>query len=166
MSKITRSFVGRALACTGFVLMSGSVLAQVQIQDAWIRATVPQQSGTGGFMKLTAAQDTALVGVSSPLTPATEVHEMAMDGNVMRMRPIAAIPLPAGKTVELKPGGYHVMLMNLKQQVKVGDQIPLTLILQKPGGERQTQEIQVPVRALTSDASGHEGHGNHDGHKH
>ena len=163
----------RSLTFASLALAGSAALAQVQVDDAWIRATVPQQSGTGAFMRLTSPQDTALVGVSTPLTPAAEVHEMAMDGNVMRMRAIASIPLPAGKTVELKPGGYHLMLMNLKDQVKAGDTVPLTLIFQKAGGERVTQVVEVPVRPLTTGADGkagapHRGGHDHgaDGHKH
>lgn len=142
--------------------------AQVKIDDAWVRATVPQQKATGAFMKLTAAKDTRLVAVTTPLTPKAEVHEMAMQDNVMRMRQIPAIELPAGKTVELKPGGFHLMFLDLPAQVKAGDQVPLTLTFEDRSGARQTVEVKAPVRALNAatpakddkgDKSG--GHGDH-----
>ncbi|MFT4100046.1 MAG: copper chaperone PCu(A)C [Burkholderiaceae bacterium] len=138
--------------------------AQVQVQDAWVRSTVPGQSGTGAFMRLTSAQDTTLVAVSSTLTAATELHEMTMQGDVMKMREIPSLALPAGKTVELKPGGYHVMLMNLTQQVKAGDVVPLTLTFQNAAGQRQDLQVQVPVHPLN--ASGAATHDHSGGHKH
>jgi len=158
-----RSF-HRLAALAAATLIATAAHAQVQVQDAWVRATVPGQSGTGAFMRLTSAKDTALVAVSSALTPATELHEMAMEGDVMKMRAITSLALPAGKTVELKPGGYHVMLMNLTQQVKAGDVVPLTLTFRNAAGERQDVPVQVPVRPLnTSGATPHDHAG---GHKH
>src|SRR2546427_251339 len=94
-------------------LLAATAQAQVTVKDAWVRATVPQQKATGAFMQLKATKNSKLVSASSPLTPAVEVHEMAMQDNVMKMRQVPAVELPAGKTVELKPGGYHVMLMEI-----------------------------------------------------
>jgi len=112
-------------------------------------------------MQLSAAKDTRLVSASSPVTPVVEVHEMAMQDNVMRMRQIPALELPAGKTVELKPGGYHVMLLDLKQQVKEGDTVPLTLVFEGKDGTRETVEVKAPVRALNASAQPAAGHGDH-----
>jgi VCBS repeat-containing protein len=83
-----------------------------------------------------------------------EIHEMAMDGNAMKMRalPKAGLDLPAGKAVALKPGGYHVMLMGLKQQLKAGDTVPLTLVVEGKDGKKETLELKVPVRALNAAA--------------
>ena len=124
-------------ALLGAVLIAPAA-AQVTVKDAWVRATVPQQKATGAFLQLTAATDSRLVGVSSSVVPVVELHEMAMDNNVMKMRQIAALELPAGKSVELKPGGYHLMLMDLKQQVKEGDTVPLTLVIEGPDGHEST----------------------------
>jgi copper(I)-binding protein len=137
----------------------------VKVQDAWARATVGAQSATGAFMKLTAPQATRLVEVRSPAAGIVEVHEMKLDGDVMRMRAVTALPLAAGQTVELKPGGYHVMLMDLKAPVKAGDTVPLTLVFEGADGQRQTQDVKAAVRALggaPAPAAG--GHGG--GHKH
>ncbi|CAM4045007.1 copper chaperone PCu(A)C [Paracidovorax anthurii] len=154
-------------------LLAGSVLSiaahgqPVTVQDAWIRATVPQQKATGAFMKITAPQNMRLVGVASPSAPVAEIHEMRLQDNVMKMRQVPAIELPAGQSVELKPGGYHVMLMDLPKAMKAGDTVPLQLILETPAGQRQTMDIQVPVRAVNTSASpapaasmpAHMGHG-------
>ena len=144
MKPIIRSVIVAA------AMFAAAAQAQVTVKDAWVRATVPQQKATGAFMQLQAAKDSKLVSASSPLTPAVEVHEMAMQDNVMKMRQVPAVELPAGKTVELKPGGYHVMLMDLKQQVKEGDTVPLTLVIEGKDGKRESVEVKAPVRALNT----------------
>ena len=142
-------------------MLAGAAQAQVSVKDPWVRATVPQQQATGAFMQITAAKDTRLVSVSSPLTPNAEVHEMAMQDNIMRMRQVPSIELPAGKSVDLKPGGYHVMFMNLKAQVKAGDTVPITLVFEDKAGRRETVEIKAPVRPLNSGAAPAATHGDH-----
>jgi copper(I)-binding protein len=124
-----------------------SVAAKVQVSDAWIRPAVKGQSGTGGFMNLMSPEGATLVGFSTPIAEIAELHEMAMQGDVMRMRPIESLALPAGQTVGLKPGGHHLMLMGLKKPLKVGDQIPLTLKLKAANGQMLKQTILVPVQS-------------------
>jgi copper(I)-binding protein len=155
MTPIARILIASA------ALLAAHAHAQVTVRDAWVRATVPQQKATGAFMQLSAAKDTRLVSASSSVTPVVEVHEMAMQDNVMRMRQIPALDVPAGKTVELKPGGYHVMLLDLKQQVKEGDTVPLTLVFEGKDGRRETVEVKAPVRALNASAQPAAGHGEH-----
>lgn len=123
--------------------------ALVKVDKAWIRATVKGQSGTGGFMSLTAAQPLTLVGFSTSVAAESELHEMTMDGNVMRMHAVPSLPLPAGQTVELRPGmdGHHLMLMGLKRQLKEGDEVALTLKLRAADGKTLTQEVKVPVKS-------------------
>lgn len=133
-------------------LIASTAQAQVTVSDAWVRATVPQQKATGAFMRIQSAQESKLVAVSTPLTPSAEVHEMAMEDNVMKMRQVPAIALSAGKPVELKPGGYHVMLMNLTQQVREGDTVPLNLVFESRDGKRETVQVAAPVRALNATA--------------
>lgn len=146
------------------VCWAGAVQAQalVDVKDAWARATVPGQQGSGAFMTLTAAQDAVLLGGSSPAAGVVEIHEMVLQDDVMRMRPIASLPLPAGQAVTLKPGGLHVMLMELKAPLAAGSELPLTLRLRDGAGVESSLELQVPVRALNAPrgaASGHGGHG-------
>ncbi|THF67113.1 copper chaperone PCu(A)C [Pseudothauera nasutitermitis] len=137
-----------------FALLSGSALAQVQVDEPWVRATVAQQKATGAFMRLTSPTDARLVGVASPVAGVAEIHEMVMQDNVMKMRPIEALALPAGQAVELRPGGYHVMLLDLRAQVKAGEEVPLSIVVEHAGGQRETIELRVPVRALNA-AGGH-----------
>lgn len=136
--------------------------ANVEVRDAWVRATVAQQKTTGAFMQLTAITDTRVVQVSSPIAGVVEIHEMAMDKDVMKMRAVPALPLPAGKTVELKPGGYHVMMMDLKAPVKAGDVVPLTLLLESKDGLRSALEVKATVRPLGNAAAVTD----HGAHKH
>lgn len=132
--------------------------AQVVVKDAWVRATVPQQKATGAFMQLTARQDSKLIAVSSSSVPIVELHEMSMDAGVMKMRPVTALALPAGKTVALTPGGYHVMLMDLKQQMKAGEVVPLSLLIENAAGKRETIEVKAEVRAPGTPAPKHDLH--------
>jgi copper(I)-binding protein len=122
--------------------------AQTTVKDAWVRGTVEQQKSTGAFMQITSAQGGKLVGVQSPVAGVVEIHEMSMQGNVMNMHAIPDLALPAGKSVELKPGGYHVMLMDLKQTMKAGEVVSLTLVVEGKDGKRETIEVKAPVRAL------------------
>lgn len=146
--------------------LAATVAAQpVQVEKAWTRATVPGQQGGGAFMTLTASEDLQLVGGSTPLAEVTEIHEMVMDGDVMRMRALDTLALPAGQAVELKPGGLHVMFMQLKQPLTEGMQVPLTLQLRNSQGQASELSVQVPVQPL---GSGHESahETGHDKHHH
>ena len=138
--------------------------AQVTVSEPWVRATVPQQKATGAFMKLQSAQDAKLISAKSPAAGIVEVHEMAMEGGVMKMRAVDGLALPMGKAVELKPGGYHVMLMDLKSQVKDGDAVPLTLTFETKDGKRQTLEVKAPARNMNAPAPSPQG--GHSGMKH
>lgn len=155
------------IACSLVLSFSASAQSPVQVQDAWARATVANQSATGAFMKLTAPAAARLVEARSPVAGIVEVHEMKLEGDVMRMRALPALPLPAGQTVELKPGGLHVMLMDLKGPVKAGDAVPLTLVFEGADGKRFTQDVNATARALAAPApAGGHGSGHGTGHKH
>ncbi|MBA1201001.1 copper chaperone PCu(A)C [Pseudomonas capeferrum] len=142
----------RGLAMLALLGMAVPALAETTVSDAWVRASVPHQQATGAFMILTASNDSKLVGVDSPIAKTVQIHEMTMNGDVMGMKQVSAVELPAGKPVALDPNGYHVMLMGLVRQVKEGEQVPLTLTLEDAKGERQTLEVQAPVRPLTAGA--------------
>jgi periplasmic copper chaperone A len=122
--------------------------AQVAIEDPWVRGTVPQQQATGAFMVLTAKTDARLVAARSPVAGLVELHEMAMENDVMKMRAIPGLSLPAGQAVALKPGGYHIMLMALKETLTADTSVPLTLVFETPQGERFEQAITAPVAPL------------------
>ena len=140
------------LASVAILALNAWAQSNVKIEDAWVRGTVAQQKATGAFMRLTAQRDARLVAASSPAAGVVEIHEMSMDQGVMKMRAIAGLDLPAGKTVELKPGGYHVMLMDLKAPVAADQPVPLTLVFESRSGQREQVEIKAPARALNAAA--------------
>jgi hypothetical protein len=137
-------------------LLAGMAHAQsVDVKDAWVRTSVPGQKATGAFMKLTAKDGAKLVAASSPVAGVTEVHEMKMEGDIMKMKAVAGgLDLPAGKTVELKPGSYHLMLMDLKAALPKDSTVPLTLVFKDAKGVQSRLELKVPV-ATAPMASAH-----------
>ena len=130
----------------------------VQVKGAWLRPAVQGQQATGGYMLLTARETLRLVGVATPVAAVAEVHEMKMEGDVMKMRPLASLELPAGQTVELKPGGYHLMLQELRQPLPRGSVVPLTLVLRNAAGVESRVELKVPVEVAMPGAAGVDGH--------
>jgi copper(I)-binding protein len=126
----------------------------VTVSQPWVRGTVQGQKASGAFMQLKSAEGATLVGAQSPVAGVVEIHEMRMESNVMRMRAIPKLDLPAGQAVELKPGGYHVMLMDLKQPLKKGDTVPITLKLQGKDGKPQEVEVKAEVRDLAASSGG------------
>lgn len=156
------------LSLLAIALMASSQIAhaQVTVSDAWVRATVPGQQATGMFASLTATQDSKLVGGSSPVAGTVEVHEMKMEGDVMKMRAIASLPLPAGQAVSLKPGSYHIMLMGLKKPLPDGSSVPIKLVVEDAQKKQTTIDLKVPVRkAAAAKATEEHDHG-HGHHKH
>jgi len=139
----------KALLCS-LALMAAVAQGQAQTTatDPWVRGTVAQQKATGLFVQLTSAQGAKLVAGNSPVAERVEIHEMTMVNDVMKMRQIDELPLPAGKAVALKPGGYHLMLMDLKQPLAAGAVVPVSLVIEGSDGKRETLTLQAPVRAL------------------
>jgi hypothetical protein len=131
-------------------LLAGAAHAQVTVKDAWVRGMVESQEATGAFMNITSKSAARLVAAQSPAARVVEIHQTTMEGGVMRMRPIEAIELPAGKAVELKPGGYHVMLMQVPRPLKEGETVPVTLVVEGKDGKRQMIEVKAPVKSLAT----------------
>jgi len=120
--------------------------ADIDVKSAWARPTVAGQMGTGAFMHLTSKDGARLLSASSDVAGVVEIHEMAMEGNVMRMRPIRNLDLPPGSTVELKPGGHHMMLMDLKRPLATGEKIKVELRLETRDKKLVTQPIEIEIR--------------------
>ncbi len=127
-------------------LLTCSLASAVDVSNAWARATIKGQTASVAYMTVTSADASRLVGASSPLAAVVQVHEMAMQGTTMKMRPVAAVDLPAGQAVELKPGGLHVMLMDLRQPLSSGDKLPLTLRIEGPDHRIVEQALSIDVR--------------------
>jgi copper(I)-binding protein len=138
------------LACA--LLATGAHAQSVEVKDAWIRGTVAGQKATGAFMSLTARSPARLVAASSPAAGVVEIHSMKMESGVMKMFAVDGIDLPANRTVKLAPGGYHVMLMDLKRTLKAGERVPMRLTLELAGKKRETVDLDVEVRPVTGEA--------------
>ncbi len=137
-----------ALLAACLTMSMSASQAQVVVTGAWVRATVPNQQATGAFMQLLSKKDTTLVSARSDIAGIVEVHEMKMENDVMRMRAVGGLKLPANQPVELKSGGYHLMMMDLKKQLKVGSEAQITLVFKDAKGESETTYVHAPV-ALT-----------------
>lgn len=131
-------------------------LAQVEIENPWVRATAPGASVGGGYLTVvnrSAAPD-RLVGASSPTADRVELHVHVREGDVMKMRQVPAFDIPALGRFEAKPGGPHLMFMALRQPFKEGEQIPVTLKFEQAG----EVQAQFPVGRLGAMMPGHSKH--------
>jgi hypothetical protein len=157
-----KSILLKVLLISAGIVVSNVVLAQavtkmvttnaIKIEDAYTRATVPGQKVAGGFLKIQNKGNAPdqLVSASSPSAGEVQIHEMAMEGNVMKMRQVKDIAVPANGSVELKPGGYHLMFLDLKGPFVAGETIPVKLKFSKSG----EVEVKMPVNAMGAGHSG------------
>ena len=137
------------IALCGSVMAQNASVGSIKVENAYTRATAPGQQVAGGFLKIEnkGAAD-QLVSASSPAAGEVQLHEMAMDGNVMKMRQVKDIPVPANGSVELKPGGLHLMFMNIKAPLAAGETVPVKLKFAKAG----EVEVRMPVNPTTATA--------------
>jgi len=142
----------------GLAIVALPALADVTVKDSWVRGTTPAQKATGAFMEITSSEAVTLLSASSPVAGVVEIHTMKMEDGVMKMRAIPKLDLPAGKGVKLQPGGNHVMLMDLKQQMKKGDVVPITLKIEGKDRKVQMLEVKAEVRDLAAPATMDHGH--------
>jgi copper(I)-binding protein len=136
-----------SLAFAAVAVAQAQTAAPLAVEGAWARAALQGQPTSAGYMTLTAKEPLTLLGASSPAAGSVELHEMKLDGDVMRMRAIDQLALPVGKAVELRPGGLHFMLMDLKAQFKPGLAVPLALRLKDARGVERTLQVSLPVSA-------------------
>ncbi|MEO8059887.1 MAG: copper chaperone PCu(A)C [Burkholderiales bacterium] len=137
---------GTALALAAFAAHAHEFkLGAITIGHPYARATAAGQPTGGGFMKfVNAGGNDKLLSLSAEVSKSVELHEMKMEGDVMKMRQVDGIELPAGKTVELKPGGYHVMFIGLKAPLKLGDSFPVKLKFEKAGEVTVDVKVEAP----------------------
>jgi copper(I)-binding protein len=134
-------------ALAAALLLAGSAAAQsgsVEVKNAWARATPAKAENGAAYLTLESPTPDRLTGASTPVAKKAELHEMTMDGGVMKMRPLAGVDLPAGQPVTLKPGAMHIMLFGLTQPLVPGQSFPLTLSFEKAG----TREVTVSVEKV------------------
>ena len=134
------------------VLLAAAAAAhgQVEARGAWVRGTVQGQTTAGAYMEITSGQRASLLGAESPAAGTAEIHVTRMEGDVMRMRTVPRLELPPGKTIELKPGGYHMMLVDLKRPLKKGDLVPIRLKVELSDKSITTIQVLAEVRELAA----------------
>ena len=141
------------LALVGLFSAGVAAAADLEVSNPWVRGTVSAQKATGAFMQLSSKGGVSLVGVGSPAANIVEIHEMVMDNNVMKMRALPRLEVEAGKVLELKPGSYHVMLIDVVKPVNAGDKVPLTLVVEGRDGKRSSVEVSAEARAMNAAAA-------------
>jgi copper(I)-binding protein len=148
---IQRTFIALALGLSSLLTQAHSFeLGALSIGHPYARATVAGQAAGGAFLTIeNRGADDRLVSASAEVSKVVELHTMSMDGDVMRMRQLDSIPLPAGKAVALKPGALHIMLIGLKAPLKAGDKFPLKLKFEKAG--EVTVEVNVEAAGASHD---------------
>ena len=158
-----KNFIRLILLTTHLFIASHVVAQTITISNAWARATVQGQKATGAFMTVTSKENAKLVAVSSPVAGIVEIHEMKMEKDVMKMSALPnGLDLPAGKAVELKPGGFHIMLMDLKLPLNKDVALPLILTFQDSSGKKSQQVVQVTVSVQPPSGQGmNHQHGDH-----
>lgn len=137
-----------ALALASLILLAAPAWAEVKVAGPWVRGTTASQKTTGAFMTLVSSGPATLVAATSPLAGKVEIHQMRMDGSVMRMRKVDEVVLPAGKPVALNPGGYHIMLMELRERMRAGAKVPLTLKIRNGNGATSEVAVMAEVTSV------------------
>jgi hypothetical protein len=135
------------LACL-LAPLAAQAAEDVQVSDAWVRATVPGQEVAGAYLNLRSEKAAKLVKTESPAADSAAIHSMSMKNGVMEMRELTELALPAGKTVKLAPGGFHIMLIDLKKPLKVGETVPLKLTIRHSDNKLSVVEVQAEVRQV------------------
>ena len=144
------------------LLSAGVYAGDIQIEGAWVRATAPGQEEASLDFSITSKQPSVLLGVSSTVSGAVEMHSMTHEKGMMKMRQVESIEIPAGKRVNLGEGGYHLMLAGLKAPLKAGENIPLTLTIKESNNRTVKIEARAEVKPLTATSTAKP----EDGHKH
>jgi copper(I)-binding protein len=137
-----------ALCVLALASTCGLAAAQTVASNAWVRATVPAQKTGGAYLTLRSPDAARVVKSSSPAAASVEIHTMQMNGTTMSMREVTAVELPAGQAVN----NFHIMLMGLKAPLKEGSVVPLSLVVERQGGKRETLQVEVAVKPLTFQA--------------
>jgi len=148
MYRLTKLKLCVTVAWSLFSLSASAASAQVTVENAWARATVPGQKVAAVYLEIRSDEPAKLIGVRSSAASSAEIHSMSNDGGVMKMRQLKSIDLPAGQTVRLAPNGNHIMLQDIKQPLQPGTRVPVVLIVEQKGKKKWIQ-VQAEVRPVT-----------------
>jgi len=153
---MNRIFAALLTLCCLFA--SSASATEVVVSEAWTRATAPGQTVAGIYFRIQSDRDATLVGVETEIAGVAELHFMSMEDGVMRMRAVPRVDLPARATVKFEPGGYHVMLFDLKRPLEPGDEAGLLLLVEDGNGDRTKIAVKAQVRNLDGSKAQHHHH--------
>ncbi|MEZ0288677.1 MAG: copper chaperone PCu(A)C [Methylophilus sp.] len=156
-----KSYLKHALVIINMASFTALAHAEVKITNAWVKPTVPGQPVAGAYMTLVSDKDVDIVATQSPVAGKAEIHSMSMEGNIMRMKKLERLKLKAGQAVALKPGGFHLMLMELNHQIKEGETVPISLVTQDGSGKKATITIKVVATVPKTSESASDVHMHH-----
>jgi hypothetical protein len=155
--RLTRFFLALALAASTFAVAAKDT---VSIENTWVRATAPGQDVGAAYMTLSSKQDVTLIRIESDATKSVEIHSMSMQNGVMKMRMLETLPIKAGKPYKLEPGGFHLMLFDLKKPLAAGQYVNFELTF-KSGNTEFKQQVKAPVKTADGAESGSDDHSHH-----
>lgn len=152
-----RGYIG-AIALVWLLAGAAHAADLVQVKEPWAKATVPGQKVGGVYMKIVARENLRLTGVKSAVAETAQVHQMKMENGMMRMRAVPFLELPAGKTVKLEPGGYHIMLFDLRQSLVAGQKLKLELTVEDASKRQHRVAVAAVVRERDAGPAGGHDH--------
>lgn len=143
-----------------FSSAAASAKDSVSIENAWVRPTTPGQDVGAAYMTFSSKQDVTLIRTTSDATNSVEIHSMSMQNGVMKMRMLENLAIKAGKPYKLEPGGFHLMLFDLKKPLAAGQHVNFELTF-RAGNTEFKQQIKAPIKALESTESSSDDHSHH-----
>jgi len=155
--RLTRFFLTLSLAASAFAVTAKET---VSIENVWVRATAPGQDVGAAYMTFASKQDVTLIRIESDATKSVEIHSMSMQNGVMKMRMLETLPIKAGKPYKLEPGGFHLMLFDLKKPLTSGQYVNFELTF-KSGNTEFKQQVKAPIKTESSTESGSDDHSHH-----
>lgn len=143
------TLIKRFFALFSLILLLGACEQNhgVAIMDNWVRANAPGQSVGAAYMTLLSARDSTMIKAEADIAGSVEIHSMSMENGVMKMRMLEELPLKAGKAEKLAPGGFHLMLFDLKKPLTVGENVNFTLSFKDAAGNITQQQVTLPIKA-------------------
>lgn len=134
------------IIATSILLIACKQQTEITISEAWVRPSIPGQSVGAAYMTINSPQDSKMVYVETESAKKVEIHSMTMNNGVMKMRMMEELPLEAGKPAKLAPGGFHLMLFDLKSPLKVGDNVNFKLCFVDQNDKLTHQNFTLPVK--------------------
>lgn len=157
-SRMKLACLALVFSCLGFLSSAVQAQTTVAVDNVWSRAQIAGRHGAV-YLTLTGREGgDRMIGASSPVATKVELHETVMEGGVMKMREVPALAIPSGAIITLQPSGLHIMLLNLKQPLKEGESVPLTLVFEKAGEVATTAQVTKAGAMAPGPDHGHHGH--------